>query len=238
MEIGSGSTSRETPKSHTKEDSVPSNFIDQVHEEANGTMSEAFQQLPVQPRTPTRPQHDVTYGYQPLQNEHIRIMELIPGTPDEVIRVSLHHRKVSESPSYEAISYAWGKPVRERPIICEGGVLKITTNMLILLKRLRSLSDPLILWIDAICINQDDLLERSRQVPRMSEIFRTANTVLVWLGEEGPCTGEAFEIIPILVDVLNSITPRPKFDGHIGNIKDPSGILPKDWIEDLIKKPA
>ncbi|KAK4443489.1 heterokaryon incompatibility protein-domain-containing protein [Podospora aff. communis PSN243] len=42
------------------------------------------------------------------------------------------------------------------------------------------------LWIDAICINQDDLAEKARQIPMMARIYRTAARVLIWLGEYSP----------------------------------------------------
>jgi len=42
------------------------------------------------------------------------------------------------------------------------------------------------LWVDAVCINQSDLEERSHQVALMAEIYTRAQSVLVWLGAENP----------------------------------------------------
>jgi hypothetical protein len=62
--------------------------------------------------------------------------------------------------------------------------LPIGRNLFIALKHLRRQEDVRILWIDAICINQDDLEERSKEVARMGDIYRNARRVVVWLGEE------------------------------------------------------
>ena len=43
---------------------------------------------------------------------------------------------------------------------------------------------PVFYWIDQICINQDDLIERSDQVRIMDKIYKKAKMVLIWLGRE------------------------------------------------------
>lgn len=47
---------------------------------------------------------------------------------------------------------------------------------------MQDITDKHTLWIDAICINQADLIERSRQVSTMSRLFRSADQVLCWVG--------------------------------------------------------
>ena len=37
-------------------------------------------------------------------------------------------------------------------------------------------------WVDAICINQADIAERSNEVARIGDIFSKARQVTVWLG--------------------------------------------------------
>ena len=49
------------------------------------------------------------------------------------------------------------------------------------------------LWIDALCINQDDLVERSAQVSIMGSIYSNTSKVLIWLGEESANSQAAFE---------------------------------------------
>ncbi|KIM99672.1 hypothetical protein OIDMADRAFT_125843, partial [Oidiodendron maius Zn] len=84
----------------------------------------------------------------------------------------------------EAVSYAWGEPkYTDRLIVDDGSYLCITPSLGILLKAVRLPSSERKLWIDAICINQQDEKEKSYQVQHMAEIYRRAKRVLVWVGE-------------------------------------------------------
>ena len=60
----------------------------------------------------------------------------------------------------------------------------MTQNLATALVYLRHNSEPRVLWIDALCINQEDMEERNSQVARMADIFRLADRVVVWLGPE------------------------------------------------------
>jgi Heterokaryon incompatibility protein (HET) len=66
---------------------------------------------------------------------------------------------------------------------CSGMKIQITVNLDAALRRLRLPDQPRLLWVDAICINQGDIIERSRQVRIMRDIYANAKTVVVWLGE-------------------------------------------------------
>ena len=60
--------------------------------------------------------------------------------------------------------------------------LDVTRNLAVALRHLRYEREPRVLWIDAICINQQDVHERSAQVERMGDIYRSARQTTVWLG--------------------------------------------------------
>lgn len=60
--------------------------------------------------------------------------------------------------------------------------MSVTPNLFAGLTHIRSETSRLLLWIDALCINQEDLLERSRQVSLMRDLYTVAEEVLVWLG--------------------------------------------------------
>ncbi|PLB34246.1 HET-domain-containing protein [Aspergillus candidus] len=95
------------------------------------------------------------------------------------------------SPSYEALSYVWGSSDMSAEVIIVSmsdldelqGIVRITANLDAALRHLRFEDRPRTLWIDAICINQGDLNERSEQVQRMAHIYTQAQRVVVWLGE-------------------------------------------------------
>jgi hypothetical protein len=84
---------------------------------------------------------------------------------------------------YTALSYSWGRPVLGKTLICNGMRLPISGSNAAALVALRDPTEPKYLWIDAICINQEDALEKSAQVARMIKIYQKAQSVAVWLGE-------------------------------------------------------
>jgi hypothetical protein len=125
------------------------------------------------------------YTYHALSEGEFRLLSLQPGPFESPISILLEHRILSESLSiYEALSYAWGTSPERKTIGCGDSKLHITVNLFDALRRLRSTTTTRVLWIDAICINQEDLDERSSQVPLMRFIYPRASQVIAWVGEE------------------------------------------------------
>ncbi|KAF2679680.1 hypothetical protein K458DRAFT_265036, partial [Lentithecium fluviatile CBS 122367] len=87
---------------------------------------------------------------------------------------------LDSAPAYTALSYVWGSSERSREIKCNGKRLPTTDSLYRLLERSR-LSDADWLWADAVCIDQDNLLERSSQVAFMEEIYSRAARVAIYL---------------------------------------------------------
>ncbi len=85
---------------------------------------------------------------------------------------------------YDAISYVWGDPTRDRPLQCGDQALKVTANLLDALTAFSQRDTIVRVWADAVCINQDDLAEREAQVSMMGLIFREARRVLGYLGPD------------------------------------------------------
>jgi len=97
--------------------------------------------------------------------------------------------------SYEALSYCWGDNAAVKtPILCNGARLEITRNLKSALQHLREEEKVRVLWIDAICINQDDPIEREEQVSHMREIYQQAERVVVWLGESADDSDAALSL--------------------------------------------
>jgi hypothetical protein len=96
---------------------------------------------------------------------------------------------------YEALSYVWGDPDETRPISIHGNRFNVTVNLYAALSRLRNHSIERILWIDAICINQENQLEKEYQIQSMPRIYGQAERVVVWLGEAADDSDLAFEEI-------------------------------------------
>ncbi|KAI1269257.1 HET-domain-containing protein [Xylariaceae sp. FL1019] len=92
----------------------------------------------------------------------------------------------SPNAPYEALSYAWGSPDRTKVIsLYNEGMsrkLDIPNNLFVALRHLRYSDEERTLWVDAICIDQENAPERSKQVQRIGEIFSLAAKVIIWLG--------------------------------------------------------
>ena len=136
-------------------------------------------------------------------SEEIRLFNLLPGPQDAEICCDLIHVFLQDNPDYEALSYTWklDDPIEDQSlcsITVSGETLEtshVTPNLYRALKRLRHPTEPRALWVDAICINQEETSERSHQVQIMNKIYSKARLVIVWIGEEGPNDWMAFDFI-------------------------------------------
>jgi hypothetical protein len=110
-------------------------------------------------------------------------LELHPKADSCGIKCSLFHVKLSDCRNYEALSYVWGSATERVSISCNGRQLDITSTLASALQLLSKGSESRILWIDQICINQDDNEEKTRQVALMRDIFQRSERTIAWLGD-------------------------------------------------------
>ena len=101
---------------------------------------------------------------------------------------------LENEPRYTALSYVWGDSSDRVPCVLDNHRLLITRNLALALQALQLDDEPFVLWIDALCINQNDLKEKSEQVLRMKEIYASASLVVVWLGAATPVTDVAVDM--------------------------------------------
>ncbi|KAH8811230.1 heterokaryon incompatibility protein-domain-containing protein [Xylogone sp. PMI_703] len=113
---------------------------------------------------------------------------------DSIVKCRLQSYRLTESPPFEALSYRWGDHTDTTPIVInEDFSFGVTKNLKSALLHLRKPDTPRTLWIDAICINQTDVDERSDQVQIMTEIYRRSLQTLVWLGDRSAHSHLVFE---------------------------------------------
>jgi hypothetical protein len=91
---------------------------------------------------------------------------------------------IDEAPPYEALSYVWGSSRHTQQITCNGQSVTIQAGLEDILQVLRLRDEQRIIWVDALCINQNDNEEKNHQVPLMGSVYSTAKRVVVWLGHE------------------------------------------------------
>lgn len=132
------------------------------------------------------------YEYSALQgHSSIRLLTILPGSFDTPLSCHLNEYQNCHDTPYDALSYAWGESVPQQSISICGPAdseqstqyISITQNLSEALLHLRAESAPRKLWVDALCINQEDLEEKSLQVAHMGQVYRKADQVIVWLGE-------------------------------------------------------
>ncbi|KAM0183793.1 hypothetical protein ACHAPF_000237 [Botrytis cinerea] len=142
------------------------------------------------------------YSSLPLVSNNIRLLRILPNENEEAdINCTLFvyplHDSGRGTHRYEALSYVWGDADNSCSICVNGHSLIVRANLHSALLRLRDPVLDRIIWIDAICINQEDLSERGHQVQLMAKIYSKASQVVVWLGEAADNSDLALEEIVI-----------------------------------------
>lgn len=128
------------------------------------------------------------YG-QTLRPNQIRLLSARSISNTLHIRTRIH--TLGDSIQYDAISYVWGTDEASVTVPCNGWFIRITPRAYEMLEHLR-FHRPCpwhFLWIDAICINQNDTDEKAIQIPLMNQIYSKASSVIAWIGPVIEATG-------------------------------------------------
>ncbi|KAI0099891.1 heterokaryon incompatibility protein-domain-containing protein [Nemania sp. FL0031] len=188
---------------------------------------------------------------------YIRLLTLYPGQRSDGIRIGLSEPvQIGDGSKmrYEALSYTWGSeedPVTIELDTTERVTLSIARNLAQALTYLRYRDTPRTLWVDAICIDQNNVAERGHQVAIMGDIYERAERVVVWLGPETKDSERGLEILEEIgsqIDVdWRRYSMRPAADAQdktLGDRNQPfpysqedaeavRGILVRPWFSRL-----
>ncbi|KIM97039.1 hypothetical protein OIDMADRAFT_131266, partial [Oidiodendron maius Zn] len=163
------------------------------------------------------------YKYSPLSagSSEIRLLALQRSTtPTEPIMCRLFKVSLNDAPKfpsstnplpisvYTPLSYCWGTISGMKPIVIDRQSFHVTPSLYSALQHFRGTHQNLprsakqlerdnetYWWIDAICVNQGDLDERSSQVGLMTRLYKQAQMVHVWLGEESEDSARAMQLV-------------------------------------------
>ncbi|KAH8711872.1 heterokaryon incompatibility protein-domain-containing protein, partial [Phaeosphaeriaceae sp. PMI808] len=114
----------------------------------------------------------------------IRLLRIKSERDGKSIEVDLEVFKLDSNVQYTALSYVWGNQSSPSWIACNGHSVPITRNLWEVLSCLQEQNFHGLLWIDAICINQQDNKEKGIQVNIMRDIYKRAADVIIWLGQQ------------------------------------------------------
>ncbi|KAL9106013.1 MAG: hypothetical protein Q9227_008921 [Pyrenula ochraceoflavens] len=127
------------------------------------------------------------YAAMPVHPPFIRLLEVLPGSFTDNVMCTLRSYNVESAPPYRALSYAWKNDDDEAEavtdtIICNNISLLLSRNLHDALVHLRGQKLSVLLWVDALCIDQANDIERSEQVSMMQRIYQSSAEVAIWLG--------------------------------------------------------
>lgn len=179
------------------------------------------------------------------------------------IYIDIRTFALDQCPSYKALSYTWGNPFPSEPvqyfagvrfptneesqeraadwhgehnkIHCNGSLIYVSLNLFEALAQLSGLREPGFLWVDRLCIDQDNELEKSIQVGLMSKIYVKADSVLIWLGPSGTDSSAALQIQQNFADPVYDLANNGKIrDAEIRTF-NPGEYSPTDesYLENL-----
>ncbi|KAL8785641.1 MAG: hypothetical protein Q9195_008561 [Heterodermia aff. obscurata] len=154
-----------------------------------------------------------------LQVKQIRLLEIHQGAFLDQIFCSLSTALLTESPQYDALSYVWGDSHAKKPVMAGGIPVRVTENLDAAMRHLRRFDRSIFVWIDALCINQENTPERNQQVAMMGDIYQGAQEVFAWLGDLDAETDKILSMIEI-------------FSGDLMLHWDP--VLPHAVAEDMV----
>ncbi|KAG7291017.1 hypothetical protein NEMBOFW57_001025 [Staphylotrichum longicolle] len=115
-----------------------------------------------------------TYTYDPITPSDFRLFHITSIDPQ--IQFRLESFDIEEFPDYEALSYAWGTSVETESVLCNDATFTISRTLGDALRALHKHAEHWI-WVDAICINQADNVEKAHQVAGMGDVYSYAETV-------------------------------------------------------------
>lgn len=144
-------------------------------------------------------------------HQEIRLLRIMPSDLENgLVQLQLKYSSLRDTPNYRALSYVWGDPKVTNPVVLDGKEVQVTINLEAALREIQRsvvadchdlVANEVLFWIDALCINQQDNVEKGDQVQHMDAIYRQASSVSIWLGEADEETSMAFADLRFLASL-------------------------------------
>ncbi|CAK7200143.1 hypothetical protein SEUCBS139899_002833 [Sporothrix eucalyptigena] len=188
------------------------------------------------------------YRHIPLQQQDsIRLLRLLPSTDNNApVQCQLSEYPLQgphdEVHLYEALSYVWGSTSNQQTIYVQSEgdakdrfqTLLVTFNLHVALKHLRSRHIARTIWIDAVCIDQQNNAEKGQQVQMMAKVYNFADRVIVWLGDATDKGDQA------LIDICKAASQqhaRTPIDASASSQEAIIKLLQRPWFQRIWIRP-
>lgn len=158
--------------------------------------------------------------YSPLDTsvDGLRLVTIEPAKDIKAnIVCTLQNVTFPEKPRYEALSYTWGVGSDTKWITINRKKFGVGHNLFAALQHIRRTDRGRVMWIDAICINQCNVSEKSQQIRMMPFTYSRALQVIVWLGI-----------------FVNSPDPAELVRFFQAPTKHPRGVLPSPRVQSTL----
>ncbi|TVY54787.1 Heterokaryon incompatibility protein 6 OR allele, partial [Lachnellula suecica] len=203
-----------------------------VYYHVNGRKSLGIKRLPRLLDSPE--EMPVSLFYKDLKtDDSIRLILIHPPSNSQSaddIHCTLQHATLSSFKDditlhYSALSYVWGDEDHQAKIHIDGEEISITVNLFQALRSIRHASKDVLLWVDAVCINQQNIPERNRQVHSMGSIFAGAQNTLIYLGEPDEKSDQVIQSLKNAGTDLEQVPDDYTLREHVA-----SSILSRPWF--------
>ncbi|EEU35267.1 uncharacterized protein NECHADRAFT_88090 [Fusarium vanettenii 77-13-4] len=154
--------------------------------------------------------------YDPLPNStSFRLLQILSDGGQDILRCRMFDADLAaqDTPEYIALSYTWHEkslPNLFRPVLINEKYLAVSLNLWNFLQNYRQTAGERIIWIDQICINQDDQDERVQQIGQMCAIYERASMDVFWIGEPDEHTEDVMDML----ESLNRLEMSHLASGH------------------------
>ncbi|KAL2878227.1 hypothetical protein SGCOL_006478 [Colletotrichum sp. CLE4] len=169
------------------------------------------------------------HDYVPLDTlvDEISMLVVTPSEDrDAQVITHLAHCPMVCEVVYHALSYTWGNTGDTVEIVVNGQKMQVRRNLEQALRSIRSEKLAVSIWIDAVCIDQLNVAERTRQVPRMFDIYDRASQVICYVGEHSNETDKALEFVYPMDQLKIEMNEKGEYDIGKGNVKIGPDIYP------------
>ena len=132
----------------------------------------------------------------PLELGEFRLLHRVGREP---LAFTLRTCKIEYPPQYRALSYAWAAQEKDRALLCYSqdrtvqSIVQISETIQDALSELTT--EDMLIWVDAVCIDQANHVEKSQQVQVMHRIYSKAHDVAIWLGKQQDDSALALDVL-------------------------------------------